>query len=183
MKKNIILLGFSLVFLISLSSCDSNVVNYEGGNADIQSDRLILYPESWKVFHPNEWIQEFALDSYSPNLSTDGAVLVYRLNTANAWEPFQSTTISVTDDGILYSEEFWYDYTLRDIAFYTRDTHPTNPVAPNRAIDVKIIIIDKKYLEVINSDGEETPNYEDLLKQLINDNKKIEEIHISSIPK
>lgn len=182
MKKNITIL-FSL-FIISLSSCNNAVdVTNNVEVADIQSTRIILYPNDWKVFVANEWIQEFALDSYSPDLSTDGAVLVYRLNASNAWEPFQSTTLSTTKEGVLYSEEFWYDYTLRDIAFYTRDTHPTNPIPPGIAIDIKIIIIDKQYLETSIISGKEIPNYYDLMRRIENDKQKIEDLNISPILK
>lgn len=151
MKKMFSLFAiFTFLFLLSCDD-DSNVTNYNGGNADIFIDIINVPANSWIVNtgYDYQWYQEFILSGRDRSLGEYGTLIAYIKNQYGAWESLPYTSVMWTDDQIVYSEEMWYSYDDEYFFIDFRNTHPYNPAPPLNDIQIKIVIIENWYLNSI----------------------------------
>ena len=176
--KKIQLLSLLLAVTIGvfLTSCDfSNPTYIEGGNADIQTDIVTLKANEWKVNsqYNFQWYQELSLTSSSLSISGDGVVMAYYLNEYNGWEALPATSVFWDDQNVIYSTEFWYSFDSRKVYFDYRNTKPEGYAPPQGDIDVKLVIIDRVYLDKIKAKGVNVNYYSDLVAKITSDGGKV----------
>jgi hypothetical protein len=150
------LFGLALILGVGvlMTSCGDDVY-YQGGNAEIQRDYITLRYDAWM---PNasfdyQWYQEFLLDGW--NLSENGMIVAYQQNIDGEWEPFGATTVGWNENGVVYSEEFWYSFANNGsvLAFHFRNTHPDLATPPAVDIPVKLFIVDDYVYSTIEEEG------------------------------
>ena len=186
MKTVTKLLGLTLIISMTvlLSSCADDPVYhndyYEGGNAEIQKDNILLTYDSWieNSDFDYQWYQEFQLSGY--NLSADGVVLAFQKNVYNAWESLPMTTVLWTEDGTTYSEELWYSFTENGefLVFDYRNTHPIMPTAPSVEIPIKLYIIDEYLYSSIKQEGIDVNNFNEFNSAIDAADYKVQAIDI-----
>lgn len=145
-----------IILAITFASCSDDTVTYiEGGNADYLVEYAIIDPTAWQpvsLDDPFSWTVAHLIKSpASHNIGEKGAVFCYyRKPGISSWEMMPSTAVYWTEEGTVYSEEYWFAYDNNYVDFYYRYTEPDVNSRPISRIEVKIVMLEGEYLQQLD---------------------------------
>jgi hypothetical protein len=141
------LFSLLLLFVIALSSCEGprGPVGPQGnsisdGYTKINTDEFVIQPTNWNKLEDNTWNTILNVPNITTAIEERGFVLIYmKANNNQTWVNLPYTFIDRDNQGSVFSTEYTSWWGIGKVEIQFRDTHPTQPLALNEPITIKVV--------------------------------------------